>query len=807
MQTVAAPTECVRVVEVVVDPKVGGIESVWTYKVDSEAKEGDAFFVPLGPRAVIGFAIRVYEADEKQLGFKLSQLRSVLNRIDGLSLPPSLVSLVRHVSQRFLCPFSLALSAATPSGVRERLVTAWKLISLDERPQLTPLEKEVVRTLEEGDGVLTERPGRKLPPSTQRALKGLRTKGLVEHMLQLAPVEARREKSEMIRLSPDSEKIEAFLRKEGKRRPAQALTLMRLQTGEPVPLAPSEIKALSGITDTTLKAMLEAGLLERIEEGSIQPKTPPIPNPSQKAAVDDIVSAISDKRFGAFLLHGVTGSGKTEVYLRCAAEALRSGRQVLYLVPEIALAAQAITQLRDRFGRSVAMLHSDLPAKERLETWMSIRDGKSPVVLGARSALFAPLGDIGLIVVDEEHETSYKQESAPRYHAKNLALELGRIHQAAVVLGSATPSIETAYEAKSGALTLLSMPNRTESAKLPEVQIVDLGKGYRDGHPTILTEELEEGIRGSLSRGEQVILFLNRRAYSPFLMCRDCGEQFRCPRCAVSLSYSRAERRLRCHHCGYGMRPPDSCPKCGGNRLNPLGIGTEKVEEAVAAAFPEYKVARLDRDVTKKKGALEDVLARFRSEDIAILVGTQMVAKGLDFPNVTLVGVIAADISLNMPDFRAAERTFQLLAQVAGRAGRGAIPGNVFVQTFSPTNVAITCARDHDYESFYKATIAERSEAMYPPYVQLVNVILTGEEREKVRAASAEVAELLQGLEDSIVLGPTECAIERLQNRWRMHLLIKMPPDAQVERLGAMLGPLSWKGVSMVADVDPYSLL
>ncbi len=804
MQTVALPAERVRVVEVVVDPKAGGIESVWTYKVEGEAKEGDAFFVPLGPRAVIGFAIRVYETEKSELQFKL---RSVLHRIDGLSFPASQIELVKHVAERYLCPFSLALSAAAPSGVRDRLITAWKLLETAEKPHLTPLEKEVVLALEQQNGTLTERPGRKLPPSTQRALKGLRTKGLVEHLLTLASVEEQQQKSEMIRLTPDSGKVEQFLLKEGKRRPAQALTLMRLQTGEPVPLTPSEIKALSGITDTTLKAMLESGLLERVEEGKLQAKTPPTPNDAQAAALSVINKAISENRFESFLLHGVTGSGKTEVYLRAAAEALKAGRQVLYLVPEIALAAQAITQLRDRFGRSVAMLHSDLPAKERLETWMRIRDGRAPVVLGARSALFAPLENIGLVVVDEEHETSYKQESAPRYNSKDLALELGRIHQAAVVLGSATPSIESFYEALNGSLTLLSMPSRTASATLPSVEIVDLGKGYRDGAPTILTEALEEGMRETLSRGEQVILFLNRRAYSPFLICRDCGEQFKCPRCAVSLSYSRAERRLRCHHCGYFIRPPDECPKCHGNRLSPLGIGTEKVEEAVGLAFPDYKVARLDRDVTKKKGALEDVLARFRSGDVDILVGTQMVAKGLDFPNVTLVGVIVADISLNMPDFRAAERTFQLLSQVAGRAGRGAIPGHVYVQTFNPTHTAVTTARDHDYLTFYAATVKEREEAVYPPFVSLANVILTGDNLDVVRAAAIEVAELLQGLEDSIVLGPTECAIERLQNRWRMHLLIKMPLDAPVARLGTILMPLAWKGVSMVADVDPYSLL
>jgi primosomal protein N' (replication factor Y) len=808
METCEAPqaAERIPVVDVVVDSKSGGIESVWTYRLNGAAVPGEAFFVPLGPRAVIGFATHSRLATEAELGFKLSQLRSVLQRIEGLSLPLPLMQLVDHVSARYLCPFSLCLSAAIPSGVRDRLVTAWSLLPGAERPQLTPLEKEVLKTLEASGGRLTERPGRKLPPSTQRALRGLRNKGLLEHGLQLLPIDERASAKGMIRLTTDTAKIETFLKKEGKRRPAQALTIMRLQTGDPVPLAPSEIKALSGITDTTLKAMLESGLLERVDEHCITQRQPPTPNAAQSEAIDAITGSISDKQFCAFLLNGVTGSGKTEVYLRAAAEALKNGRQVLYLVPEIALAAQAISQLRDRFGQSVSLLHSDIAAKERLETWIKIREGRSPVVLGARSALFAPLDNIGLIIVDEEHETSYKQESAPRYHAKELALELGRIHHAAVVLGSATPSIESAYEAKNGALQSLSMPYRTASATLPTVEIIDLAQGYRDGSPAILTEDLETGIREGLERGEQVILFLNRRAYAPFLMCRDCGEQFKCPRCAVSLSYSRAERRLRCHHCGYYMRPPDLCPKCGGKRLSPFGIGTEKVEEAVAATFPNHKVARLDRDVTKKKGALEEVLAKFRSGETSILVGTQMVAKGLDFPNVTVVGVIVADISLNMPDFRSSERTFQLLSQVAGRAGRGSIPGKVYIQTFNPDHPAIQTAREHNYEAFYQVAIQERQEAVYPPFVQLANIVLTGEDLEKVRAASEEVSDLLQGLEDSIVLGPTECVIERLQNRWRLHLLVKMPPESSIGRLGQILNPLSWKGVGLVADVDPYSL-
>lgn len=793
--------------DVVVDPRSGGIESTWTYRLEGEGAEGDAFFVPLGPRAAIGFAVRIYEADEEELGFPIKQLRSVLDRIGGLSLPPQLLALARFVSEEYLCPISLALAAAAPPGVRERLVTAWRLSDSESDLLLTPLQKEIVKSLQDTGGTLVQKPTKKLPKQTLRALKLLRGKGLVEQRLQLMPIDERPQASELLRIAPDNERIERFLKREGKRKPAQALTLMRLQGGEPAPLAPSEIKALSGVTDITLKAMVEAGLLERVDQSALMPTPPPTPNAQQQLAIDQISATIRNKEFKPFLLHGVTGSGKTEVYLRAASEALNAGRQVLYLVPEIALAAQAISQLRDRFGSSVSLLHSEISPRERLESWIRIREGRSSIVLGARSALFAPLTNIGLIMVDEEHETSYKQESAPRYHAKRLAIFLGEHHQAAVVLGSATPSVETYFEAESGAIELLSMPERAASATLPSVEIIDLSEGYKEGHPSILSPRLHEELERILEKKQQAILFLNRRAYAPFLICRDCGHQFMCPRCAVSLAFSRRDRRLRCHHCGYSRFPPELCPSCQGHRLNPFGIGTEKVEEVVRETFPSNVVARLDRDVARKKGALEETLARFRGGEVEILVGTQMVAKGLDFPNVTLVGVIAADTALNVPDFRSSERTFQLLSQVAGRAGRGTAPGHVVIQTFNPRHIAVTSARDHDYLRFYEEAKLERMQAMYPPFSRLVNVLVSGEDAEETRVVAAEAGAALQSVEDAILLGPTECAIERIQGRWRRHLLLKLPPGADTSRLGLVLTGLGSKTATVVADVDPYSLI
>jgi primosomal protein N' (replication factor Y) len=505
------------------------------------------------------------------------------------------------------------------------------------------------------------------------------------------------------------------------------------------------------------------------------------------------------------------------VYLRSATESLKAGRTTLYIVPEIALAAQTIGLLRERFGTGVAILHSNLSPTDRLNNWLKVRDGSVNIVLGARSALFAPISNIGLIVVDEEHEQAYKQEAAPRYHAKSIALELGRLHRCPVVLGSASPSIETFFEAeRQEALqgesgrgpTLLTLPERTANSKLPEVFVRDLAEGYRNHRPSILTEDLRSLIQASISKGHQTILFLNRRGYAPFVMCRDCGKTLGCPNCSVSLSFHRHENRLRCHHCGYVARPPQNCPHCASARISPFGAGTEKVEEAIRESFNGATVARLDRDIARKKGAMEAILAGFRAGDISVLVGTQMIAKGLDFPNVTVVGVVAADMSLNIPDFRASERTYQLLSQVAGRAGRGTAAGTVVIQTFNPQHPAILAAQTHDYLPFFELMRQERLEAGYPPFKRLVNVLLSGEDQSQVTQATEEVAALLrEELPEVEVLGPVECAVEKVFGKWRRHVLVKMEAGAPASPIAGVLAPLEFPGIQLVVDVDPYTMM
>lgn len=801
----------VRVADVALDPRSGGADALYTYRVDETITSGDAVLVPLGTRTALGFVTDAYMATELDLGFPLAALKPIVGRVDGLSLPPSVVDLCRFVAEETLSSLPVAMGAATPPGIRERLVTAWTLVESEVPDKMTPVQEEVVRILRESDGTIYEQRGKKLPPASVRALKLLRGKGVVTQSLRFNPFPERRKTEPLLRLTSDTNRIESFLKNEGRKRPAQALTLMRLQ-GSTVPqLTSAEVRSLAGVTETTVKALVEAGLLQRVDEEAPVLRRPPVPNAAQSLAIDAIIERVHAQEAAPFLLFGITGSGKTEVYLRAASETLRAGRQVLFLVPEIALAAQTLARLRERFGRGVAVLHSDLPPAERLRNWMQIRDGQAGVVLGPRSALFAPLANLGLVIVDEEHEASYKQESAPRYHAKSLALYLGRRHKCPVVLGSATPSVESFFEAEQSemgqpGLTLLTLPERAAEARLPEVFVHDLKVGYRAKSPSLLCPELHGAITEALAKGEQAILFLNRRAYSPFVLCRDCGKRMDCPNCAVSLSFHRNDHMLRCHHCGYQQRPPEACPSCGGERLSPLGIGTEKVEEAMTLEFPQTTVARLDRDVARKKGALEETLADFRAGHIGILVGTQMVAKGLDFPNVTVVGVIAADVSLNLPDFRASERTFQLLAQVGGRAGRGQAPGRVFVQTFNPNHPSVVSAQAHDFLQMLESLRSERRDAGYPPFRRLVNVLVTGENHTEVIRASAEVRLRLLPLPGE-VLGPVDCAVERVQTRWRRHVLLKLPPGASVTPVGLALADYQPKGVQIVIDVDPYNLM
>ncbi len=798
----------VRVADVALDPRLAGSHSLYTYSASEGDSLGQAFFAPLGTRKVLGVIVGFRDVTETELGFDPKLLKPLGTPIEGLRLPAHIVKLVHFVAERYLCEIPEALAPALPPGILDRLVTRWDRIqgSTTEH-KLTEAQQEWLTKIEAtGSIVFPLKPAQ--DRETKQALAHLKGKGLIQDRVAIQAAQERRKLPAKVRLSADDVRIERFLANEAHRKPAQAFALSQLQGLGDAAIRPQDIAALGEITETTIRALIQAGLLEAAESGNGAIYAPRANN-QQVRAIDQIVTAIHERASQSFLLFGVTGSGKTEVYLQAAAEALKQGRKVLYLVPEIALTAQVIGQLRGRFGEAVAVLHSNLNAGERLESWMRIRTGQAAVVVGPRSALFAPIEDLGLIIVDEEHEGSYKQDSTPRYQAHALVEHLSKLHGAPVVFGSATPCVESFSKAENGEWTLLELTERAiPDARMPTVFVEDLKELYAAKKQSLFTDRLTQSIHDTLKNGKQAILFLNRRAFAPGITCRDCGNIIRCPNCAVAMSLHKQERSLKCHHCDHTIAIPEVCPTCYGSRISPFGVGVEKVEEFVRDEFDGARVGRLDRDVTKRKGALEQTLSRFRSGELNVLVGTQMVAKGFDFPNVTLVGVVAADISLAVPEFRASERTFQLLSQVSGRAGRARDLGEVIIQTLMPDNPSIVFAENHNYRGFYAATMEERQFAGYPPFKRLINIVFTGEDRMKVRQTAQKAADKLKAAMPSAdVLGPTDCAIERLQSNWRRHIVIKLHQDAEYGVVRTVAESVTTKGVRITLDVDPQSLM
>lgn len=537
-------------------------------------------------------------------------------------------------------------------------------------------------------------------------------------------------------------------------------------------------------------------------------------NEEQAVAVEKISVAVTAGQFEPFLLHGVTGSGKTEVYLQSIRTVLAAGKQALVLVPEIALTPQLVGRFRARFEQQqirVGVLHSGMSAAERFDMWRAIVRNEVHIVIGARSAVFAPLTRLGIIVVDEEHDDSYKQSEGFRYQGRDLALMRGQMEGIPVVLGSATPSLGSWHRAQQQLLTLLSLTKRVGKRPLPEVTLVDMKNAEVEGG---LSLELREAIAVTLERQQQCLLLLNRRGYSPFLLCGDCGASYRCPNCEITLTWHRGSGQLRCHYCDYHQPPADACPQCGGAAMDPEGMGTERLADELQLLYPEARIARMDRDTTAAKNAQQALVGRMEQRDVDILVGTQMVAKGHDFAAVTLVGVVDTDAALNFPDFRSAERSFSLLAQVSGRAGRADLLGRVVIQSYSVDNPVLQCAIDHDYLRFAKQELPLRQLLFYPPFGYLANLVLSGLDRHEVERVAGLLMAALESQSASCgdveVLGPAPCPLFRLRNRYRMQILLKSEDRTALRRL-ISYAP-QWKTflnarLTLVLDVDPVDMM
>ena len=533
-----------------------------------------------------------------------------------------------------------------------------------------------------------------------------------------------------------------------------------------------------------------------------------MPNEEQKLALDSIMDSMNTRTHRVFLLHGVTGSGKTEVYLQSIAHALELGLSSIVLVPEISLTPQTVARFKARFPDKIAILHSRLLGSKRISEWHRISSGAAQIVIGPRSAIFAPVKNLGLVVVDEEHETSYKQEDVPRYNAKDVAIKRAELSKAIVILGSATPSLESFYAAKNGKFTLIELPERIDSRLLPAVDIVDMREEMtRAKKIPIFSQKLREWIDKDIVEKKQVILFLNRRGFSTFINCRKCGYVIKCKRCSVSLTYHFDKKKLVCHHCSFNMEPPEICPECNEAYLKYWGLGTEKVESELSRFFPAARIARMDTDSTHERGSHDKVLSRFKDGHIDILIGTQMIAKGLDFPKVTLVGVISADTALNLPDFRSAERTFNLLTQVAGRAGRGDLGGRVIIQSYTPQHYSIQAAKTHDYNTFYDKEISLRKELYLPPFCHMASLTLRGRKEERVFKASEKLKDSLEKESKSKnidILGPAPSPISKMKGMYRWNIFLRAETAENITSiLKKALDKNKSSGIIITVDIDP----
>jgi primosomal protein N' (replication factor Y) len=529
---------------------------------------------------------------------------------------------------------------------------------------------------------------------------------------------------------------------------------------------------------------------------------------AQQGVFEILRRAVHGDRGEQFLLYGVTGSGKTEIYLRTIHEVVRRGRGAILLVPEISLTPQTVRYFSRRVGDELALLHSRLTPAEKINEWHRILTGRKRIVIGARSAVFAPLQDIGIIIIDEEHETSYKSDETPRYSAKSVAFYRARQHKASLVLGSATPSVESYHHAKLKRLHLLHLPNRVLNQKLPRTSISDLRK-VRGG--TYISRPLITAIENRLQHEEQVILFLNRRGFSPHVYCSSCGYVFRCSHCDITLTYHRQDRNLSCHYCGYGEPPPDVCPNCGAETIAFSGFGTEKIEGVLNEQFPGAVIVRMDADTVRKRTSMAQILNAFAKRQIDILIGTQIVSKGLHFPNVTLVGVLNADIPLNFPDFRSAERTFNLITQVSGRAGRSEKGGEVIIQTYNPSHYAIQTAKNQDYEEFFTREIKFRQALLYPPFCRIVRLVFRGSDPDQLLASGRKAVEFIQAHTEEFLslLGPTMCPISRIKKNYRVHVILKLKDTASVKPvLGDLQERMRGEGDHYLEiDIDPMNML
>ena len=784
---------------------------------------GQAVWVPFGDKLLQGIVLELTDYPSVE---ETREIAGIIEPLLQLSLHQ--VSLARWISEYYLSPLFDAVALMLPPGFERKVVTFISRPSFSSQYDVSSLTPEQGRVIEfvQGQGkvslkALENEFGKKRARATVSQLVG---RQLVVRSYEMEPVRVKAKKVAYLRLNlVASEAQQAVARLWAKGAVKQA-ALLEFLVEQSQPVSWAEARQRIESNKAVADALVSKGLValdevevkrEPISYRGITPSYPLSLTPAQWTALESIRSGLLRAAEGGappdvFLLHGVTGSGKTEIYLQALAETVRLGKRGIVLVPEIALTPQTIERFAARFPHRVGVIHSQLSLGEQFDEWQRIRNGEFDVVIGPRSAIFVPQPDLGLIVIDEEYEWTYKQQDkSPRYHARDAALKLGELTGAVVVLGSATPDVETYYRARQGEYQLLELLERVTpdvGSPLPKVTIVDLREELKAGNRSLFSRSLSEAIAKALTGGEQVILFINRRGGANFIQCRNCGFVFRCRRCEITLTYHYDQDRLVCHQCNYRMSVPQVCPQCLSPRIKFLGIGTQKLEREVGYAFPQARRLRWDSDATRGRYSHEELLDKFRAHEADILIGTQMIAKGLDLPLITLVGVVSADTSLNLPDFRSGERTFQLLSQVAGRAGRGTMGGQVIIQTYSPEHYAIRAAAKHDYNLFYEQEIAYRRQLRNPPFAQLASLVYSHTnsiicQREAERMQQVITTERdARGIADLSLIGPAPAFIHRLRGRFRWQLILR--GSGLDSFLSSIPIPQGW-----TVDIDPVGLV
>jgi primosomal protein N' (replication factor Y) len=792
------------------------LDQSFTYRLPETLRHrvqpGCRVLVPFGSRKLTGVVIKLHDQPPE------GTLKEVLRLVDEEPvLDAELLGLGSWIAQYYCAPLGEVLRSMTPLSGEVRKTRVYSLTDSgrDAARQLVmgaSQEDAAVQALL----LLEARPlsasylEKKLP-SAARVIRSLEKKGFIE----IENLEAQRDplraaatrlRASWLAVWPDDMKLT--------KRERELHAFLELHPGThnlaeleaSVTGASQAARSLARRQLITLEPEAPTGLFAAVGP----PRTL---NPHQLQAYQQIETAQRSGKFQTFLLQGVTGSGKTEVYLKSIDACLALGRSALLLVPEIALTPAVAGEFFHRFGDRVAILHSAFHDAERAEQWRRIRAGLATVVVGTRSGVFAPVRNLGLVVIDEEHDQSYKQQDTPRYNGRDVAIVRAQAAGAVVILGSATPSLESRYNVQRGKYTLLTLPERIEKRPMPDVEVIDMRQEFLETRKlATFSRRLVDMITERLEKGEQTMLLLNRRGFSSFVACRACGEKMECVNCAVTLTYHRRDRRMLCHYCNYAQKVPSVCQKCGSEYLNFIGTGSEKVEEELHRDFPTARIARMDRDTVSGKRHFETILHGFREGDSDILVGTQMIAKGHDIPNVTLVGIVSADVGLGLPDFRAAERTFQLLTQAAGRAGRGDLPGIVLIQTINPEHYAIRYASEQNYDGFYEKEIQFRKLMRYPPFAALANVLVRSQKQEEALEMSTELGRMLDPAPEGLkILGPAEAPVPKLKSEFRYQLLIKA---VDRKRLNETLRELrrftqerKWNPTALVIDVDPLTLL